>query len=189
MSLVVGKAVGIPVTVLRYQNVYGPRQALNNPYTGVLSTFATQIRNGKPISVYEDGCESRDFVHISDAVEATILALESSQADGQVFNVGSGKQISILEVAQALVSELNPSIPIQITGEYRVGDIRHCFADLTKTRSVLGYSPQVPFESGIRDFARWVKTQPAVQDLSGKATDELLERGFLGQAEGRSFRW
>lgn len=183
LSLVVGEAKGIPVTILRYQNVYGPRQALNNPYTGVLSAFATQIKNGNPVPVYEDGSESRDFVYVSDVVEATVLAMENSQSNGEIINVGSGERTTIREGAEALVNNLDPSIPIKVTGEYRVGDIRHSFASLAKAKRLLGYSPKIPFASGIREFARWVESQSIARDRSDEAKSELLQWNLLGKAE------
>jgi len=161
--------------------VYGQRQSLSNPYTGILSIFSSRILNGKPPLVYEDGLESRDFVHVSDVVKATILALEKTEANYDVFNVGSGRRATILEVANLLVEKLGgPANPV-IVGKYRVGDIRHCYADLTKIGSKLGYEPSKSLEDGISEFVEWVKQQEGIPDLSDKASKELSSKKLLRQ--------
>lgn len=156
MCLSVGNAAGIPIVVLRYFNVYGPRQSLSNPYTGVISIFASQILRGKPLEIYEDGLESRDFVHVSDAIRATLLAMESDCAEQEIINVGTGRRLSILEVANILISKMNCDLMPEFTGKFRAGDVRHCYADVTKARKVLGFKAEIEFEDGIEDFLRWV---------------------------------
>lgn len=156
MCLSVGNAVGIPTVVLRYFNVYGPRQSLTNPYTGIISIFVSQILRGQPPEIYEDGLESRDFVHVSDAVRAALLAMESDRAEGESINVGTGRRLSILEVANILINEMNCNLMPEFTGKFRVGDVRHCYADVTKAWRVLGFEAAIEFEDGIKDFLREV---------------------------------
>ncbi|NUG13282.1 NAD-dependent epimerase/dehydratase family protein, partial [Acinetobacter seifertii] len=150
MVLTVCSSMGIAGVAFRYQNVYGPGQSLKNPYTGILSIFSTQIKNGNKINIFEDGKESRDFVYIDDVVEATILGLEKEEANNQVFNVGTGIATSVLTVADQLVKNYNIDVPITISGNYRLGDIRHNYADLTKIKKYLGFEPKVSFEEGIK---------------------------------------
>jgi len=179
MFSVIAKTHRIPYAILRYFNVYGQRQSLSNPYTGILSIFSSRILNGKPPLIYEDGLESRDFVHVSDVVKATILALEKTEANYEIFNVGSGRRVTILEMANLLVEKLGGSLKPVIVGKYREGDIRHCYADLTKIRNKLGYAPGKSLEDGISEFANWVKQQENILDLSDKASDELASRKLL----------
>ena len=181
MFSVAARAYNIPTVILRYFNVYGPRQSLSNPYTGILSTFASRVLNGKPPQIYEDGLESRDFVHVADAVKATILALERTGANCEVFNVGSGERVTVLEVANLLVDKLGSSLRPELVGKYRVGDVRHCFADLTIIREKLAYEPTKCIKEGISDFVSWVKEQEGIVDLSDKASDELAKRKLLRQ--------
>ena len=181
MFSVMARAHKIPTVILRYFNVYGQRQSLSNPYTGILSVFSSRIVNGKPPPVYEDGLESRDFVHVSDVVKATVLALEKTEANYEAFNVGSGRKTTILEVADLLVEKLGGSAKPLIVGKYRVGDIRHCHSDLTKIRSKLGYEPGKSLEEGISEFVEWVKQQKGIPDLSDKASEELASRKLLRQ--------
>lgn len=178
---IVSEAYAIPTVILRYFNVYGPRQSLGNPYTGILSIFSSRILNGNPPLIYEDGLESRDFVHVNDAVQATILALEKGEANNEVFNVGGGGRVTLLEIANLLVKQLGSPLKPLIAGKYRVGDVRHCFADIGKIESKLGYQPSINMEEGIADFARWVKRQKNVLDLSDKASEELKGRKLLRQ--------
>lgn len=159
MIMVVCASINIASVVLRYQNVYGPGQSLSNPYTGILSIFSTAIKNRKPINIFEDGKESRDFVFIDDVIKATILSIEKDQANGQVFNVGYGKPVSVMEVAQELIKNYGITVPLQVSGNYRIGDIRHNFADLAKIKRILGYDPEVSFDEGINKFAKWVDSQ------------------------------
>lgn len=172
-------SLGIPATALRYQNVYGPGQSLSNPYTGILSIFSTRILNHNPINVFEDGNESRDFVFISDVVEATCLALLKKEADGQVFGIGAGVPTSVLDVAHVLVEQYGIEVPIHVTGAYRLGDIRHNFADLTKAKQLLEYSPKVTFREGVRYFADWVKQQEVYADAYEKSIEEMTSRGLM----------
>jgi dTDP-L-rhamnose 4-epimerase len=178
LCLLVGSAYGIPAVALRFFNVYGARQALSNPYTGVLAIFASRLLNGKPPLVYEDGHQRRDFVSVHDIAQACRLALDAPEAGGRVFNVGSGSSYTILEVAQYLSRALGrETVEPEITGKYRTGDIRHCFADITLARQVLGYQPKVTFEEGLQELADWLAGQEAV-DKTGEASAELTARGL-----------
>jgi dTDP-L-rhamnose 4-epimerase len=179
MILLVGKSLNIPAVALRYQNVYGPGQSLNNPYTGILSIFSTRLLNGNGIDIYEDGQESRDFVFIDDVVSATILALEKKKANNKIFNVGSGIATSVSEVADLLKSLYNSDIKISVSGKYRLGDIRHNYADLSKIRSELGFSPKFDFISGITLFVNWVKTQEVMEDKYEISIQELESKGLI----------
>ena len=178
MIMTVCPTIGIAPVAFRYQNVYGPGQSLTNPYTGILSIFSTQIRNNKPINVFEDGEESRDFVFIDDVVNATILGLEKEEANNQVFNVGSGVATSVNQVVQALLQSYNKMVDVQITGHYRLGDIRHNYADLTKISSMLGFKPTVSFEEGIKRFTSWVLEQELVESKYQESIQEMKARGL-----------
>jgi dTDP-L-rhamnose 4-epimerase len=153
------KAVNVPVVAYRYQNVYGPGQSLKNPYTGILSIFSTSMLHNQPINIFEDGEESRDFVYIDDIVDATILGLEKDEADYQVFNVGSGKSITVKQVAELLKVHYKSDSDIKITGNFRLGDIRHNYADVSKINKLLGFTPKYEFEEGIKIFTDWVKNE------------------------------
>lgn len=183
LCLCVGRAIGIPTAIMRYFNVYGEGQALHNPYTGILSTFATRILLGVPPVVYEDGLESRDFVHVDDVVRATLLALKSDCSDKEIFNVGSGQSTTILEIARLLLKIFNSKLDPVVSGQFRKGDVRHSLADISKIRSQLGYEPQVSLEEGVRRFADWAQPQPELVDLSERAADELRSRHLLGFAQ------
>ena len=159
LFLSVLKPLNIPFVILRYQNVYGPGQSLSNPYTGILSIFSTLIKKNKKINIFEDGLESRDFVYISDVVDATILALENNTANYQIFNVGSGESVTVDEVVKKLINLYNSSTSYYISGNYRLGDIRHNFADLSKIKKILEYSPKYSFDRGIKSFSKWVNQQ------------------------------
>jgi dTDP-L-rhamnose 4-epimerase len=178
--LAMGRAYGVPVTALRYFNVYGPRQSLRNPYTGVITAFITRLMNGRPPQVYEDGQASRDFVHVSDVVRATRLAIDSDAVAGQRFNVGTGEPLNLLEIAQELSRAFDGPEPI-VTGRFRVGDIRHCHADVTLSRRVLGYTPRVDFTTGIRDLAARLAGQHW-DDRSAIAEQVLRAHGLSAQA-------
>jgi dTDP-L-rhamnose 4-epimerase len=178
LCLMFGAAYGTPTTALRLFNTYGPRQALSNPYTGVLAIFASRLMNGRPPLVFEDGRQRRDFVSVFDVARACRLALESNRADGEVLNVGSGESVSVLEIAERLGTILDVDIAPQALGKWRTGDIRHCFADITRARELLGYEPQVALESGMRDLAEWLVGQEAV-DRVDAAAEELSSRGLL----------
>lgn len=178
MCLITGNAYGIPTVALRFFNVFGPRQALSNPYTGVLAIFAARLLNGRPPLVFEDGLQRRDFVHVTDVARACRLALESTHAN-DVFNVGSGQCRTIASVARDLAAVMGRSeIEPEITGKYRAGDIRHCFADITRSRDLLGFEPRVVFEDGLNELAGYLADQIA-DDQAEKATRELLQRGLV----------
>ncbi len=179
LVLAAGRSLGIAATALRYQNVYGPGQSLSNPYTGILSIFSTRIRNGNGINIFEDGKESRDFVFIDDVVEATVLALMSDRAEAQALNVGSGKATDVLTVANALRDAYGSDVPVEVSGNYRLGDIRHNFADLTLIRERLGFAPQVSFAEGVRRFADWVARQETAADRYQASVDEMRARGLF----------
>jgi len=181
MVMTVCPALGISAVALRYQNVYGPGQSLKNPYTGILSIFTTRILNGNPVDVFEDGRESRDFVFIDDAVDATCLALFRAEAAGQIFGIGSGVATDVLTVASSLVRRYRRDVPVSVTGAFRVGDIRHNFADIGKARRLLGFEPRVAFEQGIETFANWVETQEIPEDTYGRSIQELQARGLFRQ--------
>jgi dTDP-L-rhamnose 4-epimerase len=179
MALIIGRAYGIPTVALRFFNVYGPRQALSNPYTGVLAIFAARLINDKPPLVFEDGLQRRDFVHVSDVAQACRLALETSKADGGVFNIGSGQSRTILSIAEDLAALTGKSgIKPHVTGKYRAGDIRHCFADIRMSRDQLGFAPKVEFAHGLAQLAEWLAGQ-AAEDRVDQATAELETRGLV----------
>lgn len=178
MVLTVCSSMGIAGVAFRYQNVYGPGQSLKNPYTGILSIFSTQIKNGNKINIFEDGKESRDFVYIDDVVEATILGLEKEEANNQVFNVGTGVATSVLTVADQLVRNYNMDVPVIISGNYRLGDIRHNYADLSKIRKYLGFEPKISFDDGIKKFTQWVNTQEIQEDRYQQSINEMKEKGL-----------
>ena len=178
LSLITGKAYNIPTTAMRFFNVYGTRQALSNPYTGVLAIFASRLLNNNPPLIFEDGKQKRDFIHVKDVARACRLAMETSEADGEVLNVGSGNRYTIQEIADKLAVVMGKSnLKAEITGKYRVGDIRHCFADPSKIKNVLGFEPEVKFEDGLYELAEWLKTQIATDNVS-KASNELSSRGL-----------
>ncbi len=179
MILLMGKSLGIPAVALRYQNVYGPGQSLSNPYTGILSIFSTRMLNGNDIDIYEDGEESRDFVFIDDVVEATILALEKEEANHQIFNVGSGETTSVSQVANSLKKLYDSNVNISIGGSFRLGDIRHNYADLNKIKNLLGFTAKFDFQTGISRFADWVKTQEVKEDKYEQSLNELKNKGLI----------
>lgn len=174
----------LDLIVLRFFNVYGPRQALRNPYTGVLGAFLSAVRQGRSADVYEDGLESRDFVHVTDVVAAGLLAADCGVSGHQVFNVGSGDQISLLEIAEKVTKVLGFEAKPVISGKYRIGDIRHCFADLSSVKARLGYRPQVALEHGLREWVEWALMEDEEVATPGQeAEEELAARGFLGRAD------
>ncbi len=183
LVMTVCPALGIEPVALRYQNVFGPGQSLRNPYTGILSIFSNSILNGSSINIFEDGKESRDFVFVDDVVNATCLALFKKEAAGEVFGIGSGVAMTVLGIAELLINKYGRDVPVRITGQYRVGDIRHNFADLGKARRLLGFECQVNFEEGIERFVQWVKQQEISDDGYAKSLDELASRGLLGIGE------
>jgi dTDP-L-rhamnose 4-epimerase len=175
MCLLLGRAYDIPTVALRFFNVFGTRQALSNPYTGVLAIFASRLLNHRPPLIFEDGLQRRDFVHVSDVVQACRLAFDVADAAGQVFNIGSGRAYTIGEVARLLQTQLGVQRSADICGRYRAGDIRHCFADITRARAVLGYEPRVRLEDGLRELAEWLRDQ-TVDDPVADASRELAMR-------------
>ena len=179
MIMTVCPTLGIAPVGFRYQNVYGPGQSLSNPYTGILSIFSTQIRNNNPIQIFEDGKETRDFVFIDDVVAATILGIEKEEANGHVFNVGTGVATDVLEVANSLIKAYDINVPVTVTGRFRLGDIRHNYADLTKIKNLLGFEPKVYFEEGIQKFSSWVLKQEIQEDKLSKSLEEMKKKGLL----------
>ena len=179
MVMLMGEVLGISAVAFRYQNVYGPGQSLSNPYTGILSIFSTRILNRNDLDIYEDGLESRDFVYIDDAVDATILGIEKDKANGHVFNVGSGVATTVKEVAESLKKWYNSDIKISISRKFRLGDIRHSVADLKKAKDILGFSPKYDFQKGISKFVSWVKTQNILEDKYEQSVQKLKEKGLI----------
>ncbi|VWX63238.1 NAD-dependent epimerase/dehydratase [Burkholderiales bacterium 8X] len=178
LCLMIGRAYGIKTSALRFFNAYGPRQALSNPYTGVLAIFASRLINDSPPRIFEDGWQQRDFVSVYDIARACRLALETPAAAGEVFNIGSGQAYTVRDIAQRVADVMGKEqLAPEITGKYRVGDIRHCYADITKARSVLGYSPQVTLDQGLAELAAWLEGQAAV-DRVAQASAELSARGL-----------
>jgi dTDP-L-rhamnose 4-epimerase len=179
LVMTVCPSLGIAPVGFRYQNVYGPGQSLKNPYTGILSIFSTQIKNGQSINIFEDGEESRDFVFIDDVVSATVAGIENSNANGEVFNVGTGKATSVKEVARQLIHSYGIEVPVTITGNFRVGDIRHNYADIKKAQALLGFTPKVDFGEGIRRFTEWVNTQEIGVSRYEQSLQEMRAKGLM----------
>lgn len=171
-------AIGIDSVSFRYQNVYGPGQSLSNPYTGILSIFSTRIKNNNEINIFEDGKETRDFVYIEDVVDATILGLEVDEAKGHAFNIGSGIATDVLTVAKTLIEKYGIKVPVNISGNYRIGDIRHNFADITLAEKLLGYMPKWSFRDGITKFVEWVNKQEIQKDLYEMSINEMKNKGL-----------
>jgi dTDP-L-rhamnose 4-epimerase len=179
MFLAWGRAYKVPTTALRFFNVYGPRQALSNPYTGVAAIFASRLLNGRPPVVFEDGQQSRDFVHVSDIAAGVEAALEPGRGDFRAINLGTGVSTSVLRVAEVLARELGVDVGPELRQEYRAGDIRHCFGDISIARQELGYEPRVAFDDGMSELAEWLADQEA-EDRVEEATAALVERGLAG---------
>lgn len=178
LCLMIGAAYGLQTVALRFFNIYGPRQALSNPYTGVLAIFASRLLNGKPPLIFEDGCQLRDFVNVADIKRACRLALEVPKASGGVFNIGSGSRYSIREIAEQMGRVLGyQGLQPRITGQSRFGDIRHCFADIRRAREVLGYKPVVSLPEGISELASWLEGRTP-EDRVAEACSELSARGL-----------
>jgi dTDP-L-rhamnose 4-epimerase len=177
MSLICGKAYNIPTVALRFFNVYGTRQALSNPYTGVLAIFASRYLNNKAPLIFEDGEQKRDFVSVKDVAKACRLALEVEEAAYEVFNIGSGNSYTVNEIASKLSKTMGVEVEQNVTGEYRVGDIRHCFGDISKAKRILGFEPEVNFEDGLKELAEWLEEQVAVDNVD-QAKEELAARGL-----------
>lgn len=179
LVMTVCPAINIEGVALRYQNVYGPGQSLSNPYTGILSIFSNLIMGGKAINIFEDGRESRDFVYIDDVVEATVLSLFHPAAAQQVFNVGTGVPVDVITVARTLVQHLGVEASIAVTGNFRIGDIRHNYACMNKTKKLLGFSPNYDFNTGARLFCDWVKSQGVAESSYDESILELKRKGLL----------
>jgi dTDP-L-rhamnose 4-epimerase len=178
MIMTVCPTIGIAPVAFRYQNVYGPGQSLKNPYTGILSIFSTQIKNGNGINIFEDGNETRDFVFIDDVVDATILGIEKEEANNEIFNVGTGMPTNVITVANSLILNYGIDVPVTISGNYRLGDIRHNYADLTKIKKRLGFEPKFSFEQGLKQFTNWVNKQEVQQDNYAKSIEEMKAKGL-----------
>ncbi|WP_299754154.1 NAD-dependent epimerase/dehydratase family protein [uncultured Pontibacter sp.] len=178
LCLMVGRAYNIPTVAMRFFNVYGTRQALSNPYTGVLAIFASRLLNNNSPMIFEDGYQQRDFVHVRDVALACRLAMEKDEATGKVFNVGSGNNYTIREIGERLATVMGKTeLKPEITGKYRVGDIRHCYADISLAKEVLGFYPQVEFNAGLEELANWLEGQIAY-DRVNEASAELAARGL-----------
>ena len=178
MCLIVGRAYNIPAVALRFFNVYGPRQALSKPYTGVMAIFASRLLNDNPPSIFEDGLQRRDFVSVYDIARACRLALEKPEAEGGVFNIGSGQNYTIKELAERIIEVMGKDhLQPNITGKYRVGDVRHCFADISRAQRVLGYRPRMTLEKGLTELVSWLEGQVA-EDRVEQASAELSARGL-----------
>lgn len=178
LCLMVGKAYNIPTVALRFFNVYGTRQSLSNPYTGVLAIFASRLMNNNPPLIFEDGNQKRDFVSVLDIALASRLALETPEAADEVFNIGSGNAYTVVEIAEKLARILGKEdILADVNGKYRVGDIRHCFSDISKAKAILGYEPQVSLKDGLIELAIWLEGQTA-EDKVADASRELAARGL-----------
>jgi len=178
ICLTIGRAYDIPTVALRYFNVYGPRQALSNPYTGVAAIFSARIKNRHNPVIFEDGLQGRDFIHVRDIVQANILAMEKEEANFEVFNVGMGRKLTILDMANILIKKLGKDeLHPEIVSKYREGDIRHCYADISKIKEKLGYKPEVKFEDGILDLIDWVKKEEAI-DRFEESRRQLERKGL-----------
>ena len=172
------QALGISSVSFRYQNVYGPGQSLKNPYTGILSIFSNSLRQNHDINIFEDGTESRDFVYIDDVADATILAIDNAKCSGMAFNIGTGTSIDVVTVANELKEFYKSNSEIKISGNFRLGDIRHNYADISLAKKILGYQPKYNFEEGLAKFCEWVLTQPIEHDNYKKSLDEMKMKGL-----------
>ena len=172
-------SIGIASVSFRYQNVYGPGQSLSNPYTGILSIFSTRIKNGNEINIFEDGKETRDFVYIDDVVDATILGIEKDEANGHTFNIGTGVATDVLAVANTLIKKYGVKVPVVVSGNYRLGDIRHNYADIGLAKELLGFEPKWSFEAGIEKFTVWVNEQEIHKDNYEASIKEMKQKGLF----------
>jgi dTDP-L-rhamnose 4-epimerase len=178
LTLVLGRAYGVETVALRYLNVYGPRQALGNPYTGVAAIFAARLISGRPPIVFEDGGQIRDLVHVSDVVRATLAAMQAPAAPGHAINVATGAKVPVIELARDLARVLGRSLAPEVTGEFRAGDIRHCFADVSAARELLGFQARTGLAEGLPALAGWVAGSP-VRERGDQAIADLRERGLV----------
>lgn len=172
------ESIGIDSVSFRYQNVFGPGQSLSNPYTGILSIFSTRIKNNNGITIFEDGKETRDFVYIDDVVDATILGIEVKEAKGHAFNIGTGEAIDVLTVAKTLIDKYGIEVPLTISGNYRLGDIRHNYADISLAKKILGFIPKWSFSDGIGEFVKWVNVQDIQEDKYEASIAEMKKKGL-----------
>lgn len=179
MVMTVCPTLGIAPVAFRYQNVYGPGQSLTNPYTGIMSIFSTLVLNNKPVNIFEDGKESRDFVFISDVIRATFFGIEKEEANGQIFNVGTGIPTTVQEVAEGLIALYGKEVPVNVSGNYRLGDIRHNYADMSKIENLLGFRPAVSFAEGLRQFTVWVKAQEVQTSRYDESIAEMKAKGLM----------
>jgi dTDP-L-rhamnose 4-epimerase len=178
MALLFGRTYGIPAVALRYFNIYGPRQSLSNPYTGVAAIFASRLLNGRAPIIFEDGQQMRDFVSVHDIVQAHLLAMENAGADGRAINIGSGNPVTIQEIALELGRALGMQVPAEITGKYRAGDVRHCFADIAAATQLLGYAPRTSLQQGMNELSSWLESQQA-EDKVDQALEQLNVHGLV----------
>jgi len=178
MVMNIGKTYSIPSVALRLFNVYGPRQSLSNPYTGVVAIFMSRIKNGRPPIIYEDGKQLRDFVSVHDVVQANILSLEKEEANYEIFNVGSGVATSIRSIAETLARLCQVDIVPEITEKFRKGDVRHCFSDISKIEDKLGFKPSISFEEGMKELIEWSDKERFI-DKFEKAYEELKQKGLV----------
>jgi dTDP-L-rhamnose 4-epimerase len=178
ICLSVGRAYGIPTVALRFFNVYGPRQSLSNPYTGVCAIFLSRIKNNRPPLVFEDGVQSRDFISVHDIVQANMLAMEKAEADYETFNVGSGVSVTISQIAKTLIKLCAAKLEPEYTAKFRAGDIRHCFPDISRIKSKLGFKPQTNFEQGMKELIAWSEKEKA-DDKTAQANAELKDRKLV----------
>jgi len=178
MSLLIGRTYGIPVVSLRFFNVYGPRQSLSNPYTGVCAIFLSRIKNNNPPVIFEDGLQTRDFIWVGDIVNACLLALKKEKANYEIFNVGSGKPVTIKKIAEILIELLNKNLKPEITYKFRKGDVRHCYADISKIKRKLGFKIETKLEDGLKKLINWSKKEKA-EDKFKYAEKQLKEKGLV----------
>jgi len=178
LFLFLGKLYNFPVVILKYFNVFGPRQSLSNPYTGVSAIFTSRIKNNNPVILYEDGLQTRDFIYVDDIVDANMRAMENSDANYEIFNLGSGVPITIKSIAEEIYKLFNKAPDIQINNKFRKGDIRHCIADNSKARTILKWCPKTSFEQGLKNLFEWSKSQES-KDNFEKADSELKEKGLI----------
>ncbi|MBE0470276.1 MAG: NAD-dependent epimerase/dehydratase family protein [Methyloprofundus sp.] len=170
----------VPSTILRFQNVYGPGQSLSNPYTGILSLFSTRIKNGNPVFIYEDGLEQRDFVYVEDVVNSILLALSKPSSRGEIFNIGTGEGTTVMDIAKILNEKLGGTSDIQVTGQFRAGDIRHAIASLTNSENNLGYTPTTSIAEGLTKLSAWVNSQQVMTDTYLAMESEMKQKGIMG---------
>jgi len=177
LTMTIGKTYGIPTVALRYFNVYGPRQSLNNPYTGVTAIFSARLKEGKSPLIFEDGRQTRDFISVHDVIESNIMVMKNSNANYNSFNVGSGKPITILEVAKSIANLLDVKVEPKVLDEFRSRDVRHCFADISKIKKTIGFEPKISFEEGLKELVEWGKEE-TVNVNTDKAFEELKNKGI-----------